>query len=282
MTQLTSLSMWSCDEDMKNNTTFLEPLTNMVKLRLGSLSPLPCGFRTVSTMRGLRHLKMHGLLASDKEYDYGPDALSRVTNLAVLHWHACGQLTEHCIDSVAHLRNLTELSFADVAFPDNLTSFSALAWLRKLTLSSHSSEKFTITDDQMHDMCNLPSLSYLKLKYAGLTDSACSRLSCLASLQQLEIKGHHALTHVVYEHVGKVGTLRSLLVEGGNILCLLQRKVNNFSTLTRLQEAVFNLSVTHPRLHAECLKAESLLKQLLPYASICYYNTDSSTRESQV
>ena len=47
---------------MQANSTFLEPLTNLVGLRLPSISPLPCGFSTASAMTCLTYLNMGGMI----------------------------------------------------------------------------------------------------------------------------------------------------------------------------------------------------------------------------
>ncbi len=97
MTQLTRLDLWSCEKDMQTISTFLEPLTNLVGPHLGSLSPLPCGFSTVSVMTCLTYLDMGGMISIDKNFDHSVSALSSLSNLSVLHCASSGQLTNHCM-----------------------------------------------------------------------------------------------------------------------------------------------------------------------------------------
>jgi len=275
MTQLTRLNLWSCEEDVQTNSTFLEPLTNMVNLHLGSLSPLPCGFSTVSVMTCLTYLDMGGMFSMNTQFDHNASALSSLSNLAVLHWTCCGQLTDHCIEMVALLQQLTDLRLLDAMFPPGLSALHRLSWLHKLNLRSCTDTEGALTDCQMKDLCNIKGLSSFVLVNCKLSDNVCSHFSLLCSLQHLEIQQHRELTYRLFHHIGRVTTVQSLRIniEGSSKMCLLQREMKHFARLFRLCSAVFELYVDHPKVHEECLKGEHLLKNFLPHARICYKNT---------
>jgi len=252
MTQLTRLDLWSCEKDMQTNSTFLEPLTNLVGLHLGSLSPLPCGFSTVSVMTCLTYLDMGGMISIDKNFDHSVSALSSLSNLSVLHWASCGQLTDHCMEMVALLHQLTELRLVDAMFPPGLSALQRLSWLHKLTLRSCADTEGALTDRQMNDLCNIKGLSSFIFANCKLSDGVCSNLSHLCSLQHLEIQQQHELTYRVFQHIGRVATVQSLHIKGSIKMCMLQREMKHFARLDRLCSAVFELSVDHPKLHEEC------------------------------
>ncbi len=280
MTQLTRLELWSCEKDMQTNSTFLEPLTNLVGLRLSS--PLPCGFSTVSAMTCLTYLNMGGIISMNKHFDHSVSALSSLSNLSVLHWNCCGQLTDHCIEMVALLRQLTDLRLSDAMFPPGLSALQRLSWLHKLTLRSCTDTEETLTDCQMKDLCNIKGLRSFVLVDCKLSDSVCSHFSLLCGLQHLEIQQQRELTYRVFHHIGRVTTVQSLHIKGGMKMCMLQREMKHFARLFRLCSAVFELYVDHPKVHEECLKGERLLKQYLPHARICYYNIGRRFCESSL
>ena len=281
MTQLTRLYLSSCDQDMQANSTFLEPLTNLVGLRLPSISPLPCGFSTVSAMTCLTYLNMGGMISMDKHFDHTVSALSSLSNLCVLRWDSCGQLTDHCIEMVALLQHLTDLRLSEAMFPPGLSALHRLSWLHKLTLRSCTDTEGALTDYQMKDLCNIKGLSSFVLVNCKLSDNVCSHFYLLCSLQHLEIQQQYVLTYRVFHHMGQVTTVQSLRIEGGNKMCMLQREMKHFARLFRLCSAAFELYVDHPKVHEECLKGE-LLKQYLPHARICYNNTNRRLCESSM
>ena len=276
MTQLTHLYLWSCEQDMQTNLTFLQPLTNLVSLQLASISPLPCGFSTVSVMTCLTCLDMGGFISMNHHFDHSVSALSNLSNLSKLHWNCCGQLTDHSIEMVALLRQLTDLRLSDAVFPPGLSALQRLSWLHKLTLRRCTDTEGALTDCQMNDICNIKGLSSFVLVDCNLSDHACTHLSLLCSLRHLEIRQHTAqreLTYEVFHHIGQVTTIQSLHMKGSIKMCMLQKEMKHFARLFRLCSAVFELYVDHPKVHEECLRGEHLLKQCLPHARICYYNT---------
>ncbi len=224
MTQLTRLNLWACDQDMQTNLTFLEPLTNLVSLHLGSLSPLPCGFSTVSVMTCLTYLDMGGIISMNKRFDHSASALSSLSNLSVLHWYCYGQLTDHCIEMVALLQQLTDLRLSDATFPPGLSALHRLSWLHKLTLRSCSDTDGALTDHQMKDLCNIKGLRSFVLVDCKLSDDVCSHFPLLCSLQHLELHQPRELTFRVFHHIGQVTTIQSLQLEGNNKMCMLQRR----------------------------------------------------------
>ena len=282
MTQLTCLNLWSCDKDMHTNSTFLEPLTNLVGLHLPSVTPLPCGFSTVSAMTCLTCLDMGGMICMNKDFDHSVSALSCLSNLSVLHWDCCGQLTNHSIEMVALLRQLTDLRLSDAIFPPGLSALQRLSWLHKLTLRLCTDTEAALTDCQMNSLCNIKGLSSFVLVNCNLSDNVCSHLSLLCNLRHLEIRPQHELTYRVFHHIGRVTTVQSLHITGGVKMCMLQREMKHFARLFRLCSAVFELYVDHPKVHEECLKGERLLQQYLPHARICYHSTDRRFCESSM
>ncbi len=282
MTQLTRLNLWSCDRDMQTNSTFLEPLTNLVSLHLGSLCPLPCGFSTVSVMACLTYLHTGGMISMNKHFDHSASALSGLSNLSVLHWHCCGHLTNHCIEILALLQQLTDLRLSDAMFPPDLSALHRLSWLHRLTLRSCTDTAGALTDYQMKDLCNIKGLSSFVLDNCKLSDDVCSHFSLLCSLQHLEIQQQRELTYRVFHHIGQVTTLQSLHIEDSNKMCMLQREMKHFARLSRLCSAVFELYVDHPKVHEEYLKGEHALRQYLPHARICYKNTNRRFCDSRM
>ena len=282
MTQLTCLNLWSCDEDMKTNSTFLEPLINLVGLHLPSVTPLPCGFSTVSAMTCLTCLDMGGMICMNKDFDHSVSALSSLSNLSVLDWDCCGQLTIHSIEMVALLRQLTDLRLSDAVFPPGLSALQRLSWLHKLTLRSCTDTEGALTDCQMNNLCNIKGLSSFVLVNCNLSDSVCSHLSLLCNLRHLEIQPQHELTYRVFHHIGRVTTVQSLHITGDVKMCMLQREMKHFARLFRLCSAVFGLYVDLPKVHKECIKVERLLQQYLLHAHICYHSTDRRFCESSM
>ena len=282
LSQITRLDLWACDQDMQTNLTFLEPLTNLVSLHLGSLRPLPFGFSTVSVMTCLTHLDMGGMISTNRHFDHNASALSSLSNLSVLHWSCCGKLSNHCIEMVALLRQLTDLRLSNAMFPPGLSALHRLSWLRKLTLCSCPDTEGALTDYQMKDLCNIKGLTSFVLVNCKLRDNACSYFSLLCSLQHLEIIHQLELTYRVFHHIGRVTTVQSLRMEGSGKMCLLQREMKHVAGLFRLCSAVSELYVDHPKRHEECLKGEHLLKQYLPHAHICYQNTNRRLCESSM